>query len=351
MAKVYSDFFLPRPGFAFVAEQGLFSAVIEATGEKFAWVGPVFTGGSAKSIRKVGFMSGTVTSAGGSQMRLSLQNVDPSTAGLVPDGTQDQYVDFLLSALTSNTVYTTGSLSADRSVTDGEMLAVVVEFDAGGRLGSDALNLRNFAQYGDDPYGSVSNCSLYTASWATQSRAPNIFFEFSDASIGSFYGGSGAVDFSATGNFNSGSATDEYGMAFTPPYDCDVNGIYIIADVAAAGVVRLNLSQNTTVLAYADVDCSQLAGVTNARVAGAIATQSLAAGTEYIVSIAPDANNAAIIRVNGTMGRIPSIYGLSVRAATRADAGAWSYSSTPVPRAGVHVCAIHDRGGAYVIGG
>jgi hypothetical protein len=123
--------YLPAPRYMTVAPS-FTSTPLDASNEKLAYVGPVIWSDptSSKSIETIGFLPGTVTDGGGT-LRVSLQNVD--TASTTPsrgDGTQDQYIDVAVSALTTNTWYQTGTTwtsGSDRSVTYGEQIAIVFQ--------------------------------------------------------------------------------------------------------------------------------------------------------------------------------------------------------------------------------
>jgi len=115
------------------------AATIDATGEKLAWCGGfVHQDRAAKDITRVGFFFGSsLIKAGGSSLTVSLQDVSATAAPLQPDETQDQTVAIANgdAGFASSTWYRTGALSANRTVSHGEQLAVVLEFDGGGRLG------------------------------------------------------------------------------------------------------------------------------------------------------------------------------------------------------------------------
>lgn len=214
------------------------SSVIDATGEKFAWSGRVWTPNrGTKSVRNVGFLFGTVTKSGGSGLTVSLQDVATGATPVQPDETQDQTVAIANgdAGFVSNAWYTTGNLSADRSVTFGELLSVVVEYDGGGRTNPDAVNFRNLTRTSlGGTGGHFPAATLKTASWAATATIPNIVLVFSDGTYGTLLG---AFPCSAVSQllFKQDTATtDEYSIRIVPNFNCKVDGLWAIMGVAAA---------------------------------------------------------------------------------------------------------------------
>lgn len=348
---------LPAPTRLSYAPPSFTSTVIDATGEQFAWIGPVWNKDSAsKNITKVGFLPGTVTSGGGSQLRLSLQNVDAATgAPARPDGVQDQTVDFLVSALTSNTWYQTAALSATRSVSFGEMLAVVLEYDAGGRLGSDAVNVNNLAA-GSSSYIGNSIFCLNTAGWVAQTVIPNIILEFDDGTFGTLLGGfpTSAIN---THNVNTGTTPDEVALAFQVPIECKVASLW--ANVSTVGAGRnfdFVLYQGTTAIKTVTIDAEQTAANASRLLWAAFAEETLSANTQYYLAVKPgtaSSDSAYSFSVNAANHLQAHAGGTNFNYASRTDAGAWSATTTQRLFAGVGISAVHDgAGGAIgVIGG
>jgi hypothetical protein len=122
------------------------SLLIDATGEKIAFIGRFWNKDRAtKNITKVGFCFGAVTKAGGSGLTVSLQNVNLGAGPpFRPDEIQDQTVAIANgdAAFATNTWYQTAALSTNRTVAFGELLAVVIEYNGAGRLGSDSVVVR-----------------------------------------------------------------------------------------------------------------------------------------------------------------------------------------------------------------
>lgn len=254
-------FWPPKPDLTGV---GLTSLTIDATGEKIGVVGDVWTPNSgAKSIRKLHLPFGAITKAGGSGLVASLQNVtSASTYPMLPDETQDETVAISAAEITANTVVTTGNLSADRNVTHGDQLAIVLEFDGSGRLGSDSYTLRfpiRSNVFGGAP--AYPGVALKTASWTLNNVAPNIILEFSDGTFGcitnSFITSAGltAVQFK-----QDTAGADEYGNQIVIPSDCNVKfdgGWLLVGTIAATADYDIVLYNDTTSVGSRSIDGSQ----------------------------------------------------------------------------------------------
>lgn len=322
------------------------TALIDATGEKIAMIGRVWNKDRAsKSIRKVGFGTGAIVSAGGSGLTLSLQDVSlTSGPPYQPDGTPDQTVSFLLSALTANSFYTTGNLSADRPVAFGELLAVVIEFDGSGRLGADSLICRGIST---STY-LQSGISLFTASWAALLTSPNVIFEFSDGTFGTLDFGFPYSDLVLQA-FNSATAAfDEVALEFQTPFACKVDGFAIDAriDSGAADVDVVLYDASDNVLASVSVDANAI-GVAagNRPLFGTFPEVSIAANTTYRLAFKPTtANNVRVpyfeVLSAGHLDATPG--GQAFKWANRVNGGAWTTVANRRPHMGIRLSAIDN---------
>lgn len=234
------------------------SAVIDATGEKVAYIGQVhIPDGVSRSIQRVQFMFGSVTKAGGSGLTASLQDVDFANGPpFQPDGTQDQTVAIANGDATfaTNTWHRSGTLSSNRSVADGDWLAFVVEFDGSGRLGSDSAAIA--FMFNSNPPSSNFGVSHYTGSWAQVSATINLVLEFSDGTFGTLLGSFPQAVTGVTVAFNSGSAADEIGMEFVAPFTGTINGAWALFQIASGADAELVLYSGTTALATAVLDAN-----------------------------------------------------------------------------------------------
>lgn len=328
------------------------SSVIDATGEKFSFCGQVWfserTG--TKDIERVGFRFGTVTKAGGSALTVSLQNL--STTGLGPDGTQDQTVAVANADATfaTNTWHRTGTLSANRTVSYGENLGVVFEFDGSGRLGADAVNISGLGSSFSLPHNIGALSLLNTGGgWSAATFLPNLVLEFTDGSFGTLIG---AFPCSAIGthSFGSGSTPDEYALKMSFPGPVSVDGVVGLIGAVGGGDFDVVLYEGTTARgSAASIDKDHVFAT---RWANALFDneEDLSATTDYYAAIKPtsatavalhyfDVANADHLRCHGG--------GTGWCQASRTDAGAWSDTTTRRPFLSVMVSGIGDDvGGA-----
>lgn len=361
--------FIPPP--PSITALSLSSSVIDATGEKLAWTGRVWTPNrGTKSIRNVGFLFGTVTKAGGSGLTVSLQDPSLTANPTQPDETQDQTVAIANgdSGFTSNAWYTTGNLSADRSVAFGEALSVVVEYDGSGRLGSDAVNFRNpgFALFGGA--ASFPAVTLKTASWALQSVAPNIVLVFSDGTFGTLAGGFPCSAISNVAFKQDTAGSDEYAVEIPITFKCKVDGFWIVfSNSAATGDFDVVLYDGTTAMTGGTVshEANWLAGGSETRLCQSLFSQEieLNAGTTYRLAVKPTQTTSTVtlwyfdVSVAGHMGL--HTMGENCVLTSRIDGGSWAAAtSTRRPLLGLRVSSLDDGAGggggggsSYIIGG
>lgn len=347
------------------------SSVIDATGEKFAWVGCVWTPNrGTKSIRNVEFLFGTVTKAGGSGLTVSLQNISTAASVTQPDETQDQTIAIANgdASFASNTWYLTGNFSADRSVTFGEEVAVVVEYDGSGRLGADAVNFQN-------PTGNALNtlgarafpaCSLKTASWALVGATPNIILKFSDGTYGTLMGSFPCSAFNVVAFKQDTAGSDEYAIEIPISWDCKVDGLWAFAGATATTANwDFVLYDGTTAMTGGTMSHNAMwtpNGGGEDRIIEHSFTQEieLAAGTTYRLAMKPTQTTSTCrmryfdVNTAGHMGVHP--LGTSCVLTSRLDLGSWAAATTTRrPFMGLRVSALDDGagggGGGPLIGG
>ena len=330
------------------------SMVIDATGEKGAACGTVYIpDGVSRSIRKVGIGFNTVVKAGGSALTLSLQNVSTSAGPPAqPDGTPDETVSISNASISSSSFLLTDALSADRSVSNGDLLCSVIEFDGSGRIGSDSFQLATFVSLITSTL--FASADLNTGSWAViNARQPVVLFEFSDGTYGMLDGASIFTSHSTTIAYNSGSSPDEYGLKFTVPTDGFVDGVTLYLTSSTSSNFDIVLYSGTTALATVSIDGNQWGTTTGTPGFVTIPRTAVSAGTTYYLGIKPTtansltltgftvANNAYLGAANAT-GIIRS---------SRTDAGAWSDTTTVVPAIKVRYTptASSTGGGSFVV--
>lgn len=324
--------------------------VIDATGEKISFGGSLWIpDGQAKSITRVGFRWGAVTKAGGSALTLSLQDLNTSGGfPTEPDESQDQTVAVANAdaGFVSNTWYRSGALDSSRSVSPGDMFALVVEFDGAGRLGADSVVVSSWTAVASSPGPGIS---LKTGgTWAAIGNMQNLVFEFTDGTFGCFFGHNLVGETFTAATFNSGSGTtDERAMEFEVPFPMKVCGAW--ASVAAAGATsdfEIILYQGTTALQTIVVNADYLVSTAQRPVRLMFPSETtLVPGVTYYLAIRPTtANN--ITTVSYTVNDAAHIsqlwpFGSNVRFNGRLNQGAWNLQlSTARLSCGLYVSAI-----------
>ncbi len=337
--------------------QSMTNSVIDATGEKVAACGNVWTPTSgSKSIHKVGFMFGSsITKAGGSALTLSLQDVDLATGPPIqPDGTPDQTVAIANASIAASTFLLSGALSADRSISFGDLVCVVIEFDGAGRLGADSITMASITRNGANiaVYPSVS---LLAPTWADVPRAPIILFEFSDGTYGTLDGSFPFSAFNTTVAYNSGSGADEYALKFTVPTSGTITGVGISATLASGANTDIVLYSGTTALASVSIDQNNWTPTLSGNGFITFPATSVSAGTTYYIAVKPTTtNNVTLggftVGNSAYLGALPQ--GTGYIRSSRVDAGSWSDTATVVPSIRFRFTPSSSggsSGGAYVV--
>ena len=355
------------PGHVAMAPSFASTLVIDATGEMAAFVGRVFfkarTG--TKAISKVGFRFGAVTKAGGSALTVSLQDVLNAGGGIPmqPDGTQDQTVAIANAdaGFTSNAWYQTGALSATRTVSCGDLLAVVIEFDGGGRLGADSVVISGLSATQTGHANMATSVLKTGGTYAVVSVVPNVILEFDDGTFGTLFGGFPCSNL-ATLTYNSGTGgADEYALEFTFPGPVKVDGGGgLWAHAVAGSDADLIVYDGTTAMTNGSVTFDgDFAVNANARASlGQFpAMLSLTKDTTYRLALKPtSANNVTLSYFDvAAAGHFQAHTGGTAWCLTsRVDGGSWAAATTTRrPFLWPHICAIDDAvstGGTTIAG-
>jgi hypothetical protein len=328
---------------------------LNATGQKIAWTGRVFRkdrGGG--SVHKVGFRFGTVVKAGGSGYTISLQDLSTSAGPPgQPDETQDQTVAISSadSGLVTNGWYQSNALSADRSVSFGDPLCVVLEFDGGGRLGSDSVQLQQLidAQSLGPQFGPASKIS---GVWGGSSAFNNIILEFADGIFGTL---EPSFPFSAIGNgsiaFKQDTAgADEYALEWSVPFNCKVDGFWCnvgpTANTSDFSVVLYNgttaMTGGTVAIDANTVEAVNVSGFWNFPFTQEI---ELLANTVYRLAFKPTQTTNTIFLSYTDVADANHFQamdgGPAMRLTSRLDLGSWAAATTTRrPLAGLRISSL-----------
>ena len=318
------------------------AATMDATGEKGAWNGRFIhpDGYGTYIIQRVHFRWGSpITSAGGSAMTLSLQDVSlVSGTPIQPDGTPDHTVAIPNGDLgPANTWYRTGLLSSDRTVGYGELLSAVIEFDGAGCLGTDLVRTSTVS------LASTSNSSSVIqdigGGWQVTKGAnsPTVLFECSDGSFGYLSGTTSQLvcsAFTAT-NFNSASTPDEMALAFKPDYTMTIGSLNCVFTPSASATCDLVIYDGTTAVHTQTINPStQLINDNKLGTYTLSAPVVLTAGTQYYISLKPTStpNTSRFYSATVYDGQAMRVAGwpATTGQATRVDGGAWSSIDTTI---------------------
>lgn len=338
--------FFNRQVFDVTGTPGWASLLIDASTEKIACCGYAsFALPGSYSIDRIGFRAGSITSAGGSALDISLQDLAAGNGQIQPDGTKDQSVNVALSALSAN-AWNDVSLGSSRTVTDGDMLAVVFEYDASGRLGSDAFNYTTSNVAFSTRHGTAA--TLYTGSWSTQRAFPNVLlWSSSDSRVLGTIGGGTAISALSSTSVNSGTSPDEIGLNMRFPFRCQMTGVHIaFSPTFSSSDFDIVLYQGTTTLKTLSglVDYSSAVGQGRAGIYYFPNPVTLEPGIDYIVAMRPSSTNSLTLYyydLNSADYR-KVMLGEHFYWQGRADAGSWSATTTRVPFMVPLVSAINE---------
>jgi len=322
------------------------SLLLDAAGEKVAFI---FRAPKTGTLSAVTFLTGTVTT--GQTMKVSFQDV--SAADGNPDGVVDQFRTVSIADTDDDVAKTTGIISSDgtdggtkRSVTKGDLLAVVVEFDST----PGNLNLKLWRTVSTQQYD-LHQCYVrhFTASWASAGGLlPAFAVQYDDSSYGYIAGSMPAVTVGDASAFlvNTGSNPDEISLLFSLPFPCKADGVRCSLDADGDADVVLYDSDGSTVLASVTLD-KDIRASTSADVCVVpfSAEVSLAKDTNYRLAIKPTTTtNVGIPRItffsNAAMAQAGG--GVNINWSQRVDAGSWSNNNTIRPCISLRISALDD---------
>jgi hypothetical protein len=308
------------------------SVTIDATGERSAVCGRVWfaerTG--SKTITGVGFRTGSIVSAGGSGLTISLQNVSTAAGPpMRPDDVQDQTVGVALSALTAS-AWNTVTFSSSRTVNYGDVLSVVWEYDGSGRLGADAFNVAHISTAASRPMDAANVQLRASGAWSTSSLSliPNIILIFDDGTFGTF---TGAFPCSAIGSLviDTGTTPDEVAVQFSLPVPCKVDSFEALMEFASGSWSAILYEGTTALQTFTPNTRHHAMTLGDGRFTGPMplpAEQELAADTVYRLALRP--NSASSISVQyfdvAAAGHLVCHGGTAMHYWDRTNAGAWS---------------------------
>ena len=332
-----SGLFIPRMTMMTVPTVFTSTLLLDASGEQ---AGFVFYAPKTGSIRKLHFRTGAVTTATDTDVRLETVS---TTTGL-PTGTlfgANTNVTVLAAAITATTWIQSGALTADASVTRGDMLAVVIA----------PTSTPNFVVASASLDTSSAISPVYSAlktggTWAISTTNPVCAVEYSDGTY-AYIEGAYPISAFTTHSVASNVSPDEIALTFSFAGPVRLTGVWFNAD--RDGDLDIVLYDGTTALATisrdADVDAST-ANRPNVALFGLV--QELTASTVYRVALKPTTTTAitafsydvfAVGLHDQTAGGQAFYY------SERTDAGAWTDVTTRRPFIGLILDQIDDGTG------
>lgn len=305
--------------------------ILDASGEKF---GMNIFAPRAGNLSKVHFRTGTVTT--GDTLLVSFQDTSLTTGN--PDETADQSTTVVV-ADGDDAVWKTATMGATRTVTRGERVSVVIEYNSyvAGNMGLLCGSTTN---------NNIVYCALKTGgSWAKLVRSPLLVLEYDDGGIypveGAMFGLPTARD------FNTGSTPDEIALRFSLPFPARVAGIGWFGRLS--GNADLVLYTGTTALATVSLDTDIKEGAGDLYHWALFGTaQDVAASTVYRAAVKPSsATNVRLLFIDvSTAAHMAAGWGgAELYWSERTDAGSWSDTTTRRPSIFLIVEAFEAGGG------
>jgi hypothetical protein len=301
---------------------------LNAAGEKAAMLVQVPETGT---LDVVGFKLGTVITP--VDLKVSFQDLD---ANGIPDGTIDQFRVVPSAQVVSNAWITTASLTSDgteggtkRSITRGQWVAVVVEFD------SATGNLNVLNESADGPAGGVAS-RFITGAWENVSFGVCVALRYTGQTNYTLIPGVYPVkSFNSTISFNSGSTPDEYALRFQIPFRCRLDAVRVLFDPDnPVDLVLYDASNNVvkTITVPTGVDQHTGLGYMDYLF---VTRPTIEANTTYRMAVKPTTgSNVQILTLSVDSAAVMAAFppgGGQWFLSTRTDGGSWTDTQTDRP--------------------
>lgn len=348
--RVPGGLWIPTPIPWGAANPSFTNMTINASGEKAAFIIQVPKSGTLECFE---FLTGTVSQSPVNGLKFSFQDVDLATGD--PDGVADQY-RVLAHPIGANTWHIPEAMTSDgtsggtkRTVTRGELLACVVEFES--FAASDSVNVRVLNLSANAFVGNTPYPTHFTAAWAKSNEGIVLALRYDDLTYGTVLGA--CYPFAAINSYvyNSDSlGVDEYGLAFSFSSDVRAGAFYVRANITANADFILYDKDLSTVLETMSLDTNvRTQSATQYHLARCSTDRMLYANETYILSLKPTTASDVTLYTNS----LDSVDlgaalegGTSWALANRLDGGAWLYNHGERPFMGVVVTGIdHDISG------
>lgn len=270
---------------------------LNAAGLRIAFLGRVFIYGrpsgtktiSAAGGGSISWRSGAVTLNNGStNLDFGLQGVSTSAGPAAqPDGTFSTKMSYTSGGKPTASAWNTATMtSGSKSLTQGDMIAVVWDMTARGGTDSVVVNAQSAISTGTMP-----GALLFNVTWAaTTSSLPNVVIAFDDGTLGTIEGSVPYTTATAE-TFATGTNPNERGIIFMVPADCYIDALWAYlsgADGSAGLTFGLYTNPSTGQASVTTVvqDPHQLGGTSSRFVLATLPTvQRLYASNEYGVTV------------------------------------------------------------------
>jgi hypothetical protein len=284
----------------------------------------IFQAPKTGSIRKLEWLCSSFGSSGGA-LDIRLETVGSTTGD--PTGTL-WGTNTNGSATVSGTGWISTTLTADASVTKGDIIALVIK--SAGAAQSLSVGYLAAAQVGAQfPYG-----DRFVSSWLSHGDRPCMALQYSDGSY-AFVPDTYPITAVNNATFNSGSTPDEKGVKFALGIPAQILGARVYVDGDGDFSLILYDTDGSTALATKsmDKDYREHTSVT----AGTYdllfdSPQTLAYNGTYRMTIRADsATNLSLVDFDFPTTDVLSQfdqYGTAIAATQRTDAGAWTDTTT-----------------------
>lgn len=293
------------------------------------------------TISKIAIRTATVSVGGDADFRL--ETVDATTGD--PTGTLLGTNTNVTVTLNASSTWFTGTLTAGASVTKGDLFAVVIANSSGTYT---ITSMASGVYRASFPY-----MGHMTAAWVKFSQAPVLALEYSDTN---YYPVLGCMPTSNIVNqaFNTGSVIDERGIKFRLPFPVRVSGAWAQVEADNDFTIRLYDSDGTSVLLSQTCDPEIRFGTNHGiRYEDFASTAILLPNVDYRLTLLPTTasnitSHEVVAPSAAVMAALP--WGTSIHLTTRADAGAWTDTTTQRVQMGIIVDQV-DYSGGPLIGG
>ena len=288
------------------------SQVMDAAGEMVAFIGHVWFAagdGTSKTLSNAGagsgfsniqWRSGAVTwSSSGTIVKIGIQDVSASAGPIaVPDEdwTGEPVVSWTqgTNALSANTWTTSTITSGSRSLTHGDLIAVV--FDMTVRNGTDSVTTAGLQQTSQLHRPVVS--AKTTGTWAAPAGLflPNVVITCDDGTLCTLKD-TVPFDTLTTRTINTGTTPDEIGNVINIPFDCRTSGLWTNVDPDNEFELSLYSAPVTSPVSEqaVTVDPNQVLTNTGRSIHVPITAETLAAGSAYAVTVRPTTGSSVSV--------------------------------------------------------